>query len=134
MTSRRLQFSYIVVLFAALFAARPACGQEPSYPYNVDTNPPRGVMPNSEQLTDSLDSVDPISGKLHIQIPLASLPEGHAESGFDLSLVYDSHLFNLAGTEVGQNHVGQIIQSALTGGGWQYNFQNYRVQGEARYI
>ena len=91
-------------------------------------------MPNSEQLSGPLDNIDPISGKLHIQIPLASLPAGHAGSGFDLSLTYDSHLFDLYAGEVADGRISQSISSSLNGGGWYYNFANYRLEVEQRYI
>ena len=64
-------------------------------PYTVETRPPRGFMPTADQLTSPVDSIDPISGKLHLEIPLASLPRGRAGTGFDLNLVYDSHLYDL---------------------------------------
>jgi len=38
-----------------------------------------------------VDSIEPVSGKLHMEIPLASLPRG-GRFGIRLSLVYDSHL------------------------------------------
>jgi hypothetical protein len=119
-----------VIGLLALFVAdlKSAQAQQPPYPYNVDTNPSRGVMPNSEQLNGALDSLDPVSQKLHIQVPLASLPAGNAESGFDLTLTYDSHLFNLVGTEVSQDRVGQMISGVLTGGGWHYNFQTIALK------
>ena len=60
--------------------------------YQVETRPVRGFMPNMDQLSSPIDHIDPVSGKLHIEIPLASLPRGRAGSGFDLNLVYDSWL------------------------------------------
>src|SRR5262245_20072183 len=65
------------------------------YPYNVDTKPPRGFIPTSDQLASPIDSVDPVNGKLHLQVPLGSLPPGPAGTGFDLDLAYDSHLYDL---------------------------------------
>src|SRR5688572_6591620 len=114
--------------------AAPAYAQVPQYPYAVDTRPSRGIMPNSEQLSGTLDSVDPISGKLHLQIPLASLPAAHARSGFELSLTYDSHLFDLYAGEAAEGRIMQTLSSPLTGGGWHYNFANYKVESEHRYI
>src|SRR5262249_33544072 len=64
--------------------------------YDVDTRPPRGFMPTSDQLTSPLDSIDALTGKLHVKVPLASLPRGRGGSGFDVDLIYDSHLYDLA--------------------------------------
>src|SRR5262245_63948343 len=64
--------------------------------YDVDTRPPRGFMPTADQIGSPLDAIDAVNGKLHLQIPLASLPRGRAGSGFDLDLVYDSHLYDMA--------------------------------------
>src|SRR5258705_13631210 len=91
--------------------------------YTVDTKPPRGFMPTSDQLSSPVDSIDAVNGKLHLQIPLASLPRGKAGSGFDLELNYDSHLYDLLPSlhgEVIQNH-GPFpiydIGSIVSGGG-----------------
>ena len=129
----RLSFITRVVWILSV-AGSIAFAQQPQYPYAVDTKPSRGIMPNSEQLSGPLDNIDPISGKLHIQIPLASLPAGHAGSGFDLSLTYDSHLFDLYAGEVADGRISQSISSSLNGGGWYYNFANYRLEVEQRYI
>ncbi|HET9217610.1 MAG TPA: RHS repeat-associated core domain-containing protein, partial [Terriglobia bacterium] len=130
----RQLFLPILVVYLLAFPGVASFAQEPQYPYAVDTKPSRGIMPNSEQLSGPLDSIDPISGKLHIQVPLAALPLGNAGSGFDLSLVYDSNLFDLVAGEVGDGRISQSISSTLTGGGWRYNFANFRVEGETRYI
>ena len=78
--------------FFVTFSAASVFGQNP---YTVETRPPRGFMPTADQLTSAVDSIDPISGKLHLEIPLASLPRGRAGTGFDLNLIYDSHIYDL---------------------------------------
>src|SRR5688572_22684746 len=90
---RLMSFVALVVTFG--LAALPAAAQQPQYPYAVDTKPSRGIMPNSEQLSSPLDHIDPVTGKLHIQIPLASLPAGNGGSGFDLAMTYDSHIYDI---------------------------------------
>src|SRR5947207_1392599 len=86
----------IVALFMTLgFGCLSVEAQQPQYPYDVDTKPTRGIMPTAEQLSSPLDNIDPVTGKLHIQIPLASLPAGNAGSGFDLTMTYDSHVYDL---------------------------------------
>src|SRR6185436_6761172 len=97
-------------------AGLTADAQQPQYPYEVDTKPSRGIMPNSEQLSSPLDNIDPTTGKLHIQIPLAALPAGSAGSGFDLALSYDSHLFDLGVGEIGPDWLTETVSPTLTGG------------------
>ena len=123
----------LVCLFATL-ASGAAYAQQ--YPYNIDTKPPRGVAPTSEQQIGALDSIDPVTGRLHIRIPLASLPEGNAGHGFDLGLVYNSNLFDLAPDEdtTDGNYVTRELRSAVSNGGWSYNFQNYFIDQEVRFI
>ena len=62
----------------------------------LDTHPARGFMPNTDQLSSPVDNIEVTSGKLHLQIPLASLPRGKGGTGFDLNLEYDSHLYDVA--------------------------------------
>jgi RHS repeat-associated protein len=134
-------FSYVALSVLLFAAALPAHAQGPSFPYEVDSRPSRGIMPTSEQLSGPLDNIEPTSGTLHIQIPLASLPAGHAGSGFDLALTYNSHLFDLdyLGTTVyngpdAYNETYTFIDPALAGAGWIYNFKNYSITEEKRRI
>src|SRR5438445_11066088 len=80
------------LLFVFLLLEGALCVADAQYPYGFDTKPPRGFMPTADQLTSPIDSIDVVNGKLHMQVPLASLPRGRAGSGFDVDLVYDSHL------------------------------------------
>ena len=107
------------------------------YPYNVDTKPVRGFMPTADQLTSPVDSIDPVSGKLHLEIPLASLPRGRGDSGFDVKLVYDSHLYDINVREIQAlygNPAPVLVQEldVASNGGWSYNFLNFRLTGETR--
>jgi len=119
--------------FFVTFSAASVFGQNP---YTVETRPPRGFMPTADQLTSAVDSIDPISGKLHLEIPLASLPRGRAGTGFDLNLIYDSHIYDL---------VPEILQpppnldltpevawslSSYSTGGWHYNIDNLHLDIE----
>ncbi len=126
--------SWIAFFMMLGFASQPALAQQPQYPYAVDTKPSRGIMPNSEQLSGPLDNIDPVTGKLHIQIPLASLPAGNAGSGFDLTMTYDSHFYDMGVGEIGPDWLTQTVTPTLAGGGWSYNFKNYRVELETRHI
>jgi RHS repeat-associated protein len=130
-------FNIAMVAFFLMFGSECVSlkAQQPQYPYAVDTKPSRGLMPNAEQLSGPLDSIDPVTGKLHIQIPLASLPTGNAGSGFDLALTYDSRLYDLGVGEIGgPNWLTQTITPTLTNGGWSYNFKNYKVELEQRHL
>src|SRR5262245_57359574 len=88
--SRHMLFVSLFVLMVGLVTS--AAAQDL---YTVDTKPPRGFMPTSDQLSSPIDSIDAVNGKLHLQVPLGSLPRGKAGSGFDLELNYDSHLYDL---------------------------------------
>jgi hypothetical protein len=74
-----------------------------------------------------MDSIDAVNGNLHLQVPLASMPKGPAGWGFDLDLVYDSHLYDVM---VEPDY--EWLNSLATTGGWNYNFQNARLEGEAK--
>ena len=128
--SKRL---FLLFILCATLSTASVFGQNP---YAVQTRPPRGFMPTADQLTSPVDSIDPISGKLHLEIPLATLPRGRAGTGFDLNLVYDSHLYDL---------VPEILQpppdlnldpevawnlSSYSTGGWHYNIDNLRLDIE----
>src|SRR6185369_13022314 len=109
--------------------------------YQVETKPPRGFMPTADQLASPMDSIDVVSGKLHVQIPLASLPRGKAGSGFDVNMTYDSHLYDiLPGTFLSnptptsppEGGNSQDLDFLSLSGGWAYNFKNYKLEGETR--
>jgi RHS repeat-associated protein len=125
----------IVQIFSLLMMLGTATvyGQNP---YTVETRPPRGFMPTADQLTSPVDSIDPISGKLHFEIPLASMPRGRAGNGFDLNLVYDSHLYDLV-PEILQPPSNLNVDpevawylSSYSTGGWHYNIDNLRLDIE----
>ena len=83
-----------------------------------------------------IDSIDPVSGKLHFQIPLASLPPGPAGFGFNLGLVYDSHLYDGRPTSEIDDYDELTEELKLwahfTTGGWNYNFKNFKIELEER--
>jgi hypothetical protein len=104
-----------------------ASAQSPDF--SIDTKPPRGFMPNSEQLSSPVDNIDTVNGKLHIQIPLGSLPRGRGGMGFDWNIHYDSNLYDMTPDLISYPQ-GQPPQDVripvknLTGpnldGGWSY--------------
>ena len=84
-------------------------------------------MPTADQVTSPMDSIDAVNGNLHFQVPLASMPKGRAGWGFDLDLIYDSHLYDVV---VESDY--QWLNNQATTGGWNYNFQNAKLEGEAK--
>jgi hypothetical protein len=62
---------------------------------NSDIYAPHGIMPNTDQVSEALDSINPAAGQLSLSIPVDSLQEGRAGLGSDLKLTYDSNLFNI---------------------------------------
>src|SRR5215217_8184955 len=141
MATRTVRYVVFVVLsFVGAGVAGlvpPAAAQQ--YPYNVDTKPPRGFMPAADQLSSPVDSIDPASGKLHTETPLASLPQGPAGTTFHLDLVYDSHLYDIYPHEILPLYnnpppiLVQELSAAGSTGGWTYNFQNFRLDAEGRW-
>ena len=85
----------VIVAPAILFAS--ASAQDP---YITETLPVRGLMPYADQISSPIDNIDPVSGKVSLSIPLGSLPPGRGGSGFDVMLVYDSHVHDLVPTEI----------------------------------
>ena len=132
MSARRAILT-VTLLFTVGVAAAFAQGL-----YSVETRPPRGFMPTADQLSSPVDHIEPVSGKLHLEIPLASLSAGRAGIGFDVNLVYDSHEYDVLPsilqpiepyTELAEAYQ---LSSQATTGGWNYNFDNYRIEVESR--
>jgi RHS repeat-associated protein len=108
---------------------------------DLDTHPARGFMPNMDQLSSPIDNIAVSNGKLHLQIPLASLPRGRAGSGFDLNLEYDSHIYDkptvlLYFFDYVNYQLWPVnyswLESSATGGGWTYNANNYFIEAEVK--
>ena len=132
----------ISLLALVLAAAAPALAQN-AYPYNVDTRPKTGFLPDS--MVGGVDSIGPANGGLHLNIPIASLPAGAAGMGFELRLVYNSAIYSIdpgvwedppfyvdPEDLEGDEQYPKYYQDLRTGRGWRYNFQNYRIEEEKR--
>jgi hypothetical protein len=115
-----------LILNALMFvvAAPPMFGQ--SFPYEVFPAP-GGVRPDS--LVGAVDSIDPISGGLHMNIPIASLPAGPGP-GFTLGLVYDSQIYSVRQWFDDWPELVFFQQLQATGG-WRLNYQNIDISTEA---
>jgi hypothetical protein len=83
------------LLLSCLFSVFGLAAADAQDLYEVETRPVRGFMPNMDQLSSPIDHIDPVSRKLHLEIPLASLPRGRGGSGFDLNRVYETHSYDL---------------------------------------
>src|SRR5207237_10260979 len=83
------------VVVSIRFQSFAASSQSLAQTYNLETPPARGFMPTADQVTSPIDSINTVNGNLHLQVPLASMPKGRAGWGFDLDLVYDSHLYDV---------------------------------------
>jgi RHS repeat-associated protein len=132
---RAISYSWLSIILLLVCTATRANAQ--NFPYNADTKAARGIAPNAYLLDGQVDRVDPVSGNLHIEVPLASLPKGDAGSGFNLSLVYNSHLYDFQAGEypiVDGFLYSQTLVHQFVSGGWNYNFENFRLVGEQRYI
>ena len=129
-----------LLLALVLAVARPAPAQN-AFPYNVDTRPKTGFLPDS--MVGGVDSIGPANGGLHLNIPIASLPAGDAGMGFQLRLVYNSANYAIqAGvwetppygnpTAADLEQYPKYYQKLYGEPGWRYNFQNYRIEEETR--
>jgi hypothetical protein len=77
----------IAINIIALICLTASCFAQ-SDPYVRDTRPVRGIMPYSDQISSPIDSIDPVSGKVGLSVPLGSLPAGRDGFGFDVELTY----------------------------------------------
>src|SRR5438094_598889 len=118
----KIQRRWALCIGSALVASQGLFAQTFPFPYNLDTRPQRGFMPNSSQLATALDTIDAVSGNVKLTVPLASLPPGRAGFSFDLDLVYNSQIYDIEVGTSRQNSSGQTVvtQELQTGanGGW----------------
>ena len=142
MNAKRL--ALFSAILATIFLAVPSTGVaqgEPEYPYDVDTRLRRGFL--TDAMTGSgVDAIDSVSGNLHLEIPIASLAPGPAGSGFDLTLVYNSSIWEARGNGYSLSIDPPIPQDPYTvyighqtlkaDAGWRYNYQGYRIDREEK--
>ena len=133
------RMSPLLVLLTVAAAGPELAAQ--TYPYDVDTRPKTGFLPDS--MVGGVDSIGPANGGLHLNIPIASLPAGDAGMGFQLRLVYNSANYAIqAGvwetppygnpTAADLEQYPKYYQKLYGEPGWRYNFQNYRIEEETR--
>ena len=119
--TRRIYFFFLFIMLIGM--ATGIKGQE--------THPTRGFMPNMDQLSSPVDNIDIASGKLHINIPLASMPRGKGGTGYNLNLSYDSHIYDIATTpNPPDGAYASALQNTTSSGGWKYNANNVGIEAE----
>ncbi len=101
--------------------------------------PNRGIMPNDDVLSNPIDNIEASTGRLFMSIPLASLPPIRGGSGFELTLKYNSNLYNIDTTETQlycspqpDPPLTEFVPSLTppswdTAGGWTYNIDNIDI-------
>src|SRR5262245_20211592 len=77
-------------------------------PYDIDTQPQRGFMPNSTHAGVGVDAINVVDGSLNLEIPLASLPRGHGGMGFDLNLIYSSQIYEAGAADHNDPTYGDV--------------------------
>jgi RHS repeat-associated protein len=92
----------------------------------IDKRSPHGIMPNTDQLADPLDTINPATGKMNVSIPLGSLTGGRAGLKFDLALNYDSNLYDKHESWMPGYHHWWLTPSYDSG--WKYSISNYRLE------
>jgi RHS repeat-associated protein len=121
------------VAFLALFAfCKCLCAQDAGV--SVDTSQ-KGLLPAGVYSLAGIEAIDQVSGNVHLNIPLASLPKGRAGSSFALALTYNSNLLEANYSWITSDKLpppGYTLQASLYAGpGWLYNF-NYGLEEGTR--
>ncbi len=129
-------------LWIALGIGARLFGQSPSIP---QTMPDRGIVPTGTYSIGDLENVNVANGNLTYKIPITSLPPGPGGWSTDLSLYYNSALWDLGYQEsLSLNAQSQSLSNATTyphqmlinstsGGGWRYGFE-YTLDADLRQI
>lgn len=106
----------------------------------------RGFVPGAAFDHSTIDSVDMLNGNVVVRIPLTAMPLGHAGSSVDITLTYNSALFdspyhwdsdwmNLLGNGVNAPYQATQLMPTVMGdalnGTWGYGY-NYGLYEEVR--
>lgn len=95
--------------------------------------PEHGFQPAGSFALSNIESINVANGNMMLRVPLASLPPGRGNSpGFELSLNYNSKLYDTHIEEIPDEGTGQIVQQIHLNpseqGGWHYNVSPYTLQ------
>jgi RHS repeat-associated protein len=131
----------VLVTFVIAICGAPPTAFSQSYPYNVEMLPRRGAMPTADRIASDVDAIEVTTGNLSVEIPLAPLPAGRAESSFSLKLIYDSGFYEMAPGTSENGTVQYLVTPAAPGGrasgtpgGWSYNYQTVGPRTAERYV
>ncbi len=125
------------IVWTTLVLAAPAAAVAQEYPYDVDTKPRRGFL--TDTMTGvGVDSIDSVGGHLRLDIPIASMAPGPAGSGFDLSLIYNSSIWQARpaqDTAFSFDDSYEVMSVSLEAdAGWRYNYKGYGLEYEERIV
>jgi RHS repeat-associated protein len=97
-------------------------------------NPPRGLAPTGLYRIEELETINPATDNLLLQIPLASLPRNTGGGKqFNLSLIYNSRSFDATSGGLDVNGVPEYTLASQANQGWNYNF-GYGLELEEREV
>ncbi|MCX6602067.1 MAG: hypothetical protein NTV52_00530 [Acidobacteria bacterium] len=111
---RLSELTHTFLFSAALLAPSGLFGQVQQ---QVDM-PTRGIYPHGTYTRSAVDSIDVSGGGVNLTIPLGSLPPGPSGTTFDLSLQYNSQLW-----DTNPQASGEIALLPSPYAGWRYNFE-----------
>src|SRR5579862_1569424 len=86
----------------------------------------RGFVSGAPFDLSSLDSVDTVNGNVVLNIPLAALPAGHAGSGLNLTLTYNSGMYDTRTNYIYDGpsfHADTQVTLPIVGYPWLYGYQ-----------
>src|SRR5262245_25992744 len=78
------------------------------------------MKPTGDLIASPLDSINPTSGALSINVPLAALPASNAGMSFALSLIYNSNIYDVDARPDSDYVVRHEIKPNTANGGWSY--------------
>jgi RHS repeat-associated protein len=117
-------FSILLLLALTCYGAVTASAQ--------GTTPQRGFAPGGSYALTDIETVNTVNGNLMLRVPLASLPAGRGGTSANLSLIYNSKLWDTPPMLVPEpNNTGNRITSYHLKpgqqGGWHYGLE-YKLQ------
>lgn len=101
-----------------------------------DTMPQRGIVPAGSYTISDIETINSVNGNLMYRIPLATLPPGNAGWTADVSLIYNSQIYDITlstGNSIA-DPTTPVLYQTLTGspwGDWRYSY-SYGIVLETR--
>lgn len=131
MTKHAAQLSICTVLALAALTPAGAPGQirEPG-----DIQPARGIAPTGVYRIEDMETVNPVSRKQMLSIPIAELPANRGgDPGFRLTLTYNAAIYQATSDYTNHDQFGapELTHQLNMAGGWTYNL-GYTLLAETR--